>query len=126
MIGFAAGRLMEFEVQGLIDARYGECAPHGAGTAQRLSRQDLGDPCRVTEKALTAVIQEAYGRSVDELVKALGIAGILKSQISRLCAGSTSVCAPSSSAPSKATGPISGSMRLTRRRAKPGASSRSR
>jgi putative transposase len=45
----------------------------------------------VAEKALTAVIQEAYvqgisTRSVDELVKALGMAGISKSQVSRLCA----------------------------------------
>ena len=45
----------------------------------------------MAEKALTAVIQEAYvqgisTRSVDELVKALGMAGISKSQVSRLCA----------------------------------------
>ena len=43
------------------------------------------------EKALTAVIQEAYvqgisTRSVDELVKAMGMEGISKSQVSRLCA----------------------------------------
>jgi transposase-like protein len=43
------------------------------------------------EKALTAVIQEAYvqgisTRSVDELVKAMGMTGISKSQVSRLCA----------------------------------------
>jgi transposase-like protein len=44
----------------------------------------------VAEKALTAVIQEAYiegvsMRSVDDLVKALGMSGISKSQVSRLC-----------------------------------------
>ena len=44
----------------------------------------------MAEKALTAVIQEAYvqnfsTRSVDELVKALGMTGISKSQVSRLC-----------------------------------------
>ena len=44
----------------------------------------------MAEKALTAVIQEAYvqgisTRSVDELVKAMGMAGISKSQVSRLC-----------------------------------------
>ena len=44
----------------------------------------------MAEKALTAVIQEAYvqgisARSVDELVKALGMSGISKSQVSRLC-----------------------------------------
>src|SRR4051794_9453909 len=49
------------------------------------------EPRRLAEKALTAVIQEAYiqgisTRSVDELVKALGMEGISKSQVSRLCA----------------------------------------
>jgi len=44
----------------------------------------------MAEKALTAVIQEAYlqgvsTRSVDELVKAMGMTGISKSQLSRLC-----------------------------------------
>src|SRR6201990_3359937 len=48
------------------------------------------EPRRMAEKALTAVIQEAYiqgvsTRSVDELVKALGMSGISKSQVSRLC-----------------------------------------
>ena len=43
----------------------------------------------MAEKALTAVIQEAYiqggsTRSVDDLVKALGMSGIAKSQVSRL------------------------------------------
>ena len=45
---------------------------------------------RLAEKALTAVIQEAYiqgisTRSVDDLVKALSMDGISKSQVSRLC-----------------------------------------
>src|SRR5258705_7639060 len=49
------------------------------------------EPRRMAEKALTAVIQEAYiqgisTRSVDELVKAMGMEGISKSQVSRLCA----------------------------------------
>ena len=49
------------------------------------------EPRRTAEKALTAVIQEAYvqgisTRSVDELVKAMGMTGISKSQVSRLCA----------------------------------------
>src|SRR4051794_15538022 len=48
------------------------------------------EPRRMAEKALTAVIQEAYiqgvsTRSVDELVKAMGMTGISKSQVSRLC-----------------------------------------
>ena len=45
---------------------------------------------RASEKAMTAVIQEAYiqgvsTRSVDDLVKAMGMTGISKSQVSRLC-----------------------------------------
>src|SRR5471032_174722 len=49
------------------------------------------EPRRTAEKALAAVIQEAYvqgvsTRSVDELVKAMGMTGISKSQVSRLCA----------------------------------------
>jgi putative transposase len=48
------------------------------------------EPRRMSEKALTAVIQEAYiqgisTRSVDDLVKAMGMSGISKSQVSRLC-----------------------------------------
>jgi hypothetical protein len=44
----------------------------------------------MAEKALTAVIQEAYiqgisTRSVDELVKSMGMSGISKSQVNRLC-----------------------------------------
>ena len=48
------------------------------------------EPRRTVEKALTAVIQEAYvhgisTRSVDDLVKAMGVSGISKSEVSRLC-----------------------------------------
>ena len=44
----------------------------------------------MAEKALTAVIQEAYvhgvsTRSVDDLVKAMGATGVSKNQVSRLC-----------------------------------------
>ena len=44
----------------------------------------------MAEKALVAVVQEAYlqgvsTRSVDELVKAMGMTGISKRQVSRLC-----------------------------------------
>ena len=50
----------------------------------------LLDPRRRAERALVAVVQEAYvqgisTRRVDELVQALGMAGISKSQVSRLC-----------------------------------------
>src|SRR5438552_3755603 len=50
----------------------------------------LLEPRRRGERALVAVVQEAYvnglsTRRVDDLVKALGINGISKSQVSRLC-----------------------------------------
>jgi len=51
----------------------------------------LLEPRRRAEKALVAVVQEAYvqgvsTRKVDDLVQALGMTGISKSQVSRLCA----------------------------------------
>ena len=50
----------------------------------------LLEPRRRAEQALTAVVQEAYvhgvsTRRVDELEQALGMKGISKSQVSRLC-----------------------------------------
>src|SRR5438552_13185414 len=50
----------------------------------------LLEPRRRGERALVAVVQEAYvqgvsTRRVDDLVKALGMNGISKSQVSRLC-----------------------------------------
>ena len=52
----------------------------------------LLEPRKRAERALVAVVQEAYvhgvsTRRVDELVQALGIGGISKSQVSRLCQG---------------------------------------
>jgi putative transposase len=125
MIGFAAERLLELEVQGLTGAAHGVpgrpwWSPLGAsrgetraGTVElripklRKGSYFLGflEPRRVA-KALTAVIQEAYvqgisTRSVDARltpsadlggrcgaprVKSLGMAGISKSQATRLCA----------------------------------------
>lgn len=51
----------------------------------------LLEPRRRTERALVAVVQEAYvqgvsTRRVDELVQALGLQGVSKSQVSVLCA----------------------------------------
>ena len=113
MIGFAAERLMDMEVAGLTGAAYDEKNPNRlvqrngyrdrtwetrAGSVElRIPKLRKGsyfpfflEPRRLAEKALTAVIQEAYvqgisTRSVDDLVKAMGMSGISKSQVSRLC-----------------------------------------
>ena len=50
----------------------------------------LLEPRRRAERALSAVVQEAYvhgisTRKVDELVKALGMSGISKNRVSELC-----------------------------------------
>ena len=96
MISYAAERLMEIEVGGMTGAGYGEKSPtrlaqrNGhrerdwhtrAGTVElRIPKLRKGsyfpgflEPRRMAEKALTAVIQEAYiqgisTRSVDDLV----------------------------------------------------------
>ena len=113
MISFTAQRLMELEVEGLTGAAYGERSAERmnqrngyrdrlwetrAGTVElRIPKLRKGsnfpvflEPRRLAEKALAAVVQEAYvhgvsTRSVDDLVKAMGMTGISKSQVSRLC-----------------------------------------
>ena len=106
-------RLMEFEVDGLIGAgrheRSDERTTYRNGYRDRQLETRLGtldlkipklrqgtyfpaflQPRRTAEKALTAVIQEAWiqgvsTRKVDDLVQALGMTGISKSQVSALC-----------------------------------------
>ena len=113
MIGFVAQRLMDMDVDGLVGAGHGERAESRenwrngfrdrewhtrSGTIPlRIPKLRRGsyfpgflEPRRSSEKALAAVIQEAYvqgisTRSVDDLVKAMGMTGISKSQVSRLC-----------------------------------------
>ena len=113
MIGFAAQRLMQLEIESLAGAGYGEKSRERlaqrngyrdrdwetrAGSVElRIPKLRKGsyfpgflEPRRMAEKALTAVVQEAYvqgisTRSVDDLVKAMGMSGISKSQVSRLC-----------------------------------------
>ena len=73
------------------------------------------EPRRMAEKALAAVIQEAYiqgvsTRSVDDLVQAMGMSGASKSQVSRLCGGRSTIRSTASSIDRwRATGPICGS-----------------
>src|SRR3712207_302576 len=112
MLGFAAERLMEAEVQARTGAAHGVRDPdrvvqrngyRGRVWETRAGRIELEiprlrrgsyfpsflEPRRTAEKALTAVIQEAYihgvsTRAVDDLVKAMGGSGISKREVSRL------------------------------------------
>jgi transposase-like protein len=98
MIGFAAQRLMELEAEGLCGAGHGQRSPERVNQRNGYRERDWQtragsvelhipklrkgayfpaflEPRRTAEKALTAVIQEAYvqgisTRSVDDLVRA--------------------------------------------------------
>ncbi len=113
LLAFAADRMMELEVEAKTGVPAGVRSPerlnHRNGYRERAwdtraGRIDLAipklrkgsylpsflEPQRTAEKALTAVIQEAYvhgvsTRAVDDLVRAMGASGISKSQVSRLC-----------------------------------------
>jgi transposase-like protein len=113
MLAYAADQLMEAEVGGLTRAGYREKSAERAvsrnGYRSRIWDTRLGsielaipklrkgsyfpsfiDARRTAEKALAAVIQEAYvhgvsTRAVDDLVKAMGASGISKSEVSRIC-----------------------------------------
>ena len=113
LLGFAAERLMEIEVEGRTGAAKGERSPERLAqrNGYRSRRWDtrLGEielkipklrkgsyfpaflePRRTAERALAAVIQEAYvqgisTRAVDDLVQAMGLSGLSKSEVSRLC-----------------------------------------
>lgn len=113
MLAFAAARLMDAEVEAVTGAARGARTPlrethrngyRERGWETRVGHIDLAipklrkgsyfpsflDPRRTAEKALTAVIQEAYvhgvsTRAVDDLVRAMGGTGVSKSQVSRLC-----------------------------------------
>jgi putative transposase len=113
MVQFMAQRMMDMDVETLCGAGYDEKSAERLNSRNgvrdrawetRAGRVELKipklrqgsyfpgflEPRRTAEKALAAVIQEAYvhgvsTRSVDELVKAMGMSGISKSQVSRLC-----------------------------------------
>jgi len=113
LLGHVAERLMEFEIEQRCGAEYGERSADRSnsrnGYRDRLWETRAGaielripklrkgsylpallEPRRTAEKALVAVVQEAYiqgvsTRSVDALVQAMGMTGISKSQVSRLC-----------------------------------------
>src|SRR5688500_9029667 len=133
MVQFMAQRLMEIDVEGRCGASYDEKSAERTnsrnGYRERTWETRAGavelkipklrqgsyfpeflEPRRTAEKALTAVIQEAWiqgvsTRKVDDLVQALGIS---PSRRFRRCARiSTRACCPSSSGRWTASGPTS-------------------
>src|SRR5580658_864408 len=114
MLAFAAEQLMEAEVEARCGVPYGQRSElrkvSRNGYRERVWDTRAGrvelkipklregsylpsfvEPRRTAEKALMAVIQEAYlqgvsTRAVDDLVKALGAGGVSRSEVSRICA----------------------------------------
>ena len=141
MIGFTAERLMALEVEGLTGAGHGERSAdritHRNGYRDRSWETRAGtvelkipklrkgsyfpgflEPRRMAEKALAAVIQEAYikgvsTRSVDDLVQAMGMVRHLQEPSLQGCAARSTIRSTASSIDRwRATGPICGWMRL--------------
>jgi putative transposase len=115
-VAWLVAELMEAEVGELTGAELGERAPDRRQTQRNGYRQRRWDtrvgelelaipklrtgsyfpsflePRRRAEQALVAVVQEAYvngisTRKVDRLVEQLGLRGMSKDQVSRLCRG---------------------------------------
>lgn len=113
MVALVASRLMQLDVENRCNAapheRTEERQNHRNGYRERTWETRAGtvdlkvpklrrgsyfpeflEPRRASEKAMIAVIQQAYvdglsTRDVDNLVKTMGMTGISKSQVSRLC-----------------------------------------
>jgi putative transposase len=113
LLAYAAERLMAVEVDGLCGAGHRERSL--ARTNQRNGYRERAwdtragrielkipklrkgsyfpailEPRRTAERALSAVIQEAYvhgvsTRAVDDLVQAMGLSGVSRSEVSRIC-----------------------------------------
>jgi putative transposase len=115
-VAWLVGELMEAEVSGLTGAELGERAPDRRQAQRngyrprrwdtRVGELELAipklrtgsyfpsflEPRRRAEQALVAVVPEAYvngvsTRKVDRLVEQLGLRGMTKDQVSRLCRG---------------------------------------
>jgi transposase-like protein len=114
-VAWMVAELMEAEVAAQVGAELGQRTPDRVaqrngyrarawdtrvgGLELRIPRLRTGsyfpsflEPRRRAEQALVAVVQEAYvngvsTRRVDRLVEQLGIAGMSKDQVSRLCPG---------------------------------------
>ena len=114
-VAWVVAELMEAEVSAQVGAERGERAPERSAQrngyrprswSTRAGELELAiprlrtgsyfpsflEPRKRSERALVAVVQEAYvngvsTRKVDRLVEALGVAAMSKDQVSRLCQG---------------------------------------